>query len=479
MTEFMRIERKRRRAFTASGRVKILFLVFAAVIMAPWPALAQRTELERFIQRRVLPNGLEVIVVENHGVPLVTLEAVVKNGAFTQTPQYEGLAHVYEHMFFKANDDYPDPDGVMSRAAMLGAVFNAETHEEEVNYYLTLPSDSLEAGLRLLSSALQRPQFLPAELNRERSVVLGEYDRQESEPFWHLDQAMSNALWGAATSRKNTIGNRAVIAQVTQAQMRTIQHRYYVPNNTALIIAGDVTPPEAFERAARLYGGWTRGPDPFVTDPVPPIPPLVRDTAVVVEQDVGSVTVLIQWHGPSVTKDPHATFVADVFSDYLNLPGSEFQRRLVDTGLWQGVLVNYYTLDHVGPITVSGQTSPEKLRDALPAMIRELKRTADPGYFTAAKLEEVKAHRATDSAFGRERTVGFSHALAFWWSVAGLEYYLNYLDEMARQTPSDLVDYARKYIIDKPHVTGAMLSGALRQRMGLSAADLVRLGTWK
>lgn len=445
----------------------------------PGAVFAQRTELERFIQRRVLPNGLEVIVVENHGVPLVTLEAVVKNGAFTQTPPFEGLAHLYEHMFFKANDDYPDPDGVMARAAMLGAIFNAETHEEEVNYYLTLPSDSLDAGLRLLSSALQRPQFLPSELSREKTVVLSEYDRQESEPFWHLDQAMRNALWGNATSRKNTIGNRAVIAQVTQAQMRTIQHRYYVPNNTALIIAGDVKPQAAFERAARFYGGWARGPDPFAADPIPPIPPLVRDTAVVVEQDVGSVTVLIQWHGPSVTKDPHATFVADVFSDYLNLPGSDFQRRLVDTGLWQGVLVNYYTLDHVGPITVSGQTSPEKLRDALPAMLRELKRTGDPGYFTAAKLEEVKAHRATDSAFGRERTEGFSHALGFWWSVAGLEYYLNYLDEMARQTPSDLVDYARKYIIGKPHVTGVLLSSALRQRMGLSSADLIRMGTWQ
>ena len=477
----MRIERKRGRASAASGRMKILTCLIAALVIAPWPALlhAQRSELERFIQRRVLPNGLEVIVVENHGVPLVTLEAVVKNGAFTQTPQYEGLAHLYEHMFFKANDDFPDPDGVMTRAAMLGAIFNAETHEEEVNYYLTLPSDSLESGLRLLSSALQRPQFLPAELNREKIVVLGEYDRAESEPFWHLEQAMSHALWGAATSRKNTIGNRAVIAQVTQAQMQTIQHRYYVPNNTALIIAGDVSPADAFDRAARLYAGWNRGPDPFVADPIPPIPTLARDTGVVVEQDVGAVTVLLQWHGPSVTKDPHATFVADVFSDYLNLPGSEFQRRLVDTGLWQGVLVNYYTLDHVGPITVSGQTSPDKLRDALPAMIRELKRTAEPGYFTVDKLEEVKAHRSTDSAFGRERTLGFSHALGFWWSVAGLEYYLNYLDEMARQRPSDLVDYARKYIIDKPHVTGAMLSGGVRQRMGLSQAELVRLGAWK
>jgi zinc protease len=482
MTELMRTERKASRASAASGCASLLPLIAAVLLLCGLrgSASAQRSELERFIHRKVLANGLVVIVVENHGVPLVTVEAIVKNGAFTQSPEYEGLAHMYEHMFFKANDDYPDPDGVMSRASMLGAIFNAETHEEEVNYYLTLPSDSLDGGLRLLSSALQKPRFLATELASEKQVVLGEYDRAESEPFWHLDQAMSKALWGGAFSRKNTIGSRGVIQRVTPDQMRTIQRRYYVPNNTALIIAGDVTPTDAIARAERLFGSWQRGDDPFVTDPIPPVPPLVRDAGVFVEQDVGAATVFIQWQGPSVSADAQSTFVADVFSDYLNLPGSEFQRRLVDSGLWQGrVVVNYYTLDHVGPITVSGQTTPDKLREALPAMIRELKRVAEPGYFTAEKLEEVKAHRATDSAFGRERTSGFSHTLGFWWSVIGLDYYFNYVDEMARQRPTDLVQYARRYILDKPHVIGVLLSPEARRRTAISQDELVRLGTWR
>src|SRR5262252_5462144 len=64
---------------------------------------AQRAELERQIERQTLDNGLEVIVVRNRGVPLVTIEADVKNGSFTQGPQFEGLSHLYEHMFFKAN----------------------------------------------------------------------------------------------------------------------------------------------------------------------------------------------------------------------------------------------------------------------------------------------------------------------------------------------------------------------------------------
>jgi zinc protease len=475
----MRIERKRSHAGRASRATKFVAAsaVLALAVLTPLAASAQRQELTRFIQQRVLPNGLEVIVVENHGVPLVTVEAVVKNGAFTQSPDFEGLAHLYEHMFFKANEDFPD--GVMDRAANLGAMFNAETHEEEVNYYLTLPSDSLEGGLSLLSSALQRPRFLSVELAREKTVVLGEYDRAESEPFWHLDQAMSRALWTTSFSRKNTIGNRSVIQRVTPQQMRAIQRRYYVPNNTALIVAGDVNPADVFARVERLYGSWPRGADPFAAEPIPPIAPLAQDAAVIVEQDVGGATVLVQWHGPSVGKDPKSTFVADVFSDYLNLPGSEFQERLVDSGLWQSVLVNYYTLDKVGPITVSGQTTPEKLREAIPAMLRELSRVTQPGYFTKEQLDDVKAHRATDSAFGRERTSGFAHTLGFWWSVASLEYYLSYVDEMARQTPTDLANYARTYIVGKPHVTGVMMSTEAKRRVGLTRDELTKLAVWR
>jgi zinc protease len=475
----MWIERKRSCRGRASRGLRSALLLPLLILAGSSAVEAQRAELERFIQRRVLPNGLEVIVVENHGVPLVTIEAVVRNGSFTQTPEFEGLAHLYEHMFFKANATFPEPDGVANRASSIGAIFNAETHEEKVNYYLTLPADSLEAGLALMSAALQGPRFLPSELAREKLVVLGEYDRAESDPFWHFDQAMARALWTTMFPRKNTIGSRSVIQRVTADQMRAIQRRYYVPNNTALIIAGDIAPADAFARAERLFSRWPGAADPFASDPVPPVPPLQSDATVIVEQDVGAATVLIQWHGPSVGKDPKATFVADVFSDYLNLPGSEFQQRLVDSGLWQGVLVNYYTLNHVGPITVSGQTTPGRLREAIPAMLRELKRVTEPGYFTAEKLEDVKAHRPTDSAFGRERTSGFAHTLGFWWSVASLEYYFTYVDEMARQTAADLVQYARTYIIDKPHVTGVMLSPAARQSIGLTRGSLAQLGAWR
>jgi zinc protease len=440
-----------------------------------WPAAlaAQRTQLETFIHHKVLANGLEVIVAENHGVPIATVEFDVRNGAFTQRPGTEGLAHMYEHMIFKANEDYPEPDEFIRRASELGATFNGRTQEETVSYFMTLPSDSLAGGLHLMASALRGPKFLSAELEREREVVLGEYDRNESNPFFELQRAVDMRLYSGQFSRKNTIGTREVLQRVTPAHLFEIQRRYYVPNNTVLIVTGDVRPDSVFALAETMLGDWTRGEDPFASDPIPPIPPLTGHSAVFVEQPVGAVTVFVRWQGPSVRADPGATYAADVFSDALNQPGSRLHRKLVDTGLFETIGVNYYTLNNVGPITISGQTTPERLKTAMAALQEEITHLADAGYITAEELAATKAERAVSTAFGFDRPSEHAHTIGFWWSVSGLEYYMGYVDNMAAQTLDDVRGYARKYIVGKPMVVGILLPPGVRSMHRVTEADVL------
>ena len=447
-----------------------------ACLVLPSLAVAQRAELEKRIQQTTLDNGLDVIVVENRGVPLVTIEADVKNGSFTQGPQFEGLSHLYEHMFFKANAKYPQPDDFIARASELGAQFNGTTSEERVNYYLSLPADSVEGGMRFLAAALMNPLFLKEELERERAVVIGEYDRNESSPGFQFNTAMGKALWSTSWSRKNPLGERDVILSTTPEKMRAIQRRYYVPENTAIIITGAISPSKAFALAKSVFGGWRAPGDSLLPEPIPPIPPLTKDTALIVEQPIGTVVVMLQWHGPSARADADATYAADVFSDVLNQPGSRFQRRLVDSGLFHSIGVNYYTLNHVGPITIQGETSPGKLTEALAALREEIKKLSDPGYFSPAELNATKQHRIVGTMLGLERSSGFAHQLGFWWAVTGLDYFLGYVDNMAKQTPEDLRAYATKYIIGKPHVTGVLIPPEVRRGMQLEPEALLDRG---
>jgi len=451
-------------------RATIAFVTTICLLPAVLPA--QRAELDKIIKRRVLSNGLEIIVIENHGVPLATVEVNVRNGSFTQTPEYAGLAHMYEHMFFRANSEYPQSEMYLDRAAQLGAVFNGTTQEETVSYYLTVPADSVRGAIQWLTPALRAPLFLENELAVERQVVIGEYDRNESSPFFQLQRQMDTKLYPGNYSRKNVIGDRQVVATTTPEKMRFIQHKYYIPNNSVLIVAGDVKPDSIFAIAENQLGSWPRGPDPFATDPIPDIPPLTASDAIVAEAGVNAVSVLLQWQGPSVGKDPKSTYAADVFSDLLNDPRSRFQQRLVDSGLWQGVVVNYYTLNHTGPITISGQTSPEKLRQALAALDAEIKKLDDPAYFDPDELKAAQAHRSVTSAFGREEASAFAHTLGFWWSVASLEYYMGYVDNMAHQSTADMRAYADKYIVGKPRITGVLISPEGRQQIHLTVDEL-------
>jgi zinc protease len=455
------------------SRIRTALLVSALLSSLPSALLAQRAELERRIRRDTLANGLEVIVVENHGVPLATLEVDARNGSFTQSPTYEGLSHLYEHMFFKANASYPMPEQFVARASELGAVFNGTTTEERVNYYLTVPSDSTMPGLAFLAAALRTPLFRADELERERAVVIGEYDRAESNPFYALTTATGKALWGSAWSRKNPLGERAVILRTTPEQMRAIQRKYYAPNNVALIVTGDVNADSIFAAAHRLFDDWPRAADPFVTDPIPPVPPLSGNKAVIVEQPVNAVLVMMQWQGPGAHADPAATYAADVFSDVLNQPGSRFQRTLVDSGLWQSLLVNYYTLNNVGPITISGEVAPEKLRAAIAALDRELAEVGKPGYITAETVNSVKEKRIVETMESLERASGFAQQLGFWWAVTGMDYFFGYNDTMAKQSPEDLRRYATRYILGRPRVTGVLLSTDTRRSLALTEAELI------
>lgn len=448
--------------------------VVSAALLSALCAASAAAQADLPIRDTTLANGLHVIVVENHAIPLVTVELDVKNGAFTEGPSYAGLSHLYEHMFFKANKTIPSQERYLERLREMGSQFNGTTSEERVNYFITQGTDSLVPALQFMEDAIRGPLFLQDELVRERPVVLGEFDRGEANPYFHLGRGIDTLLWTPAFfNRKNPIGNRDTIIATPPEKMRTIQDRFYIPNNTALILAGDVTPAKGFRLAAQVFGDWPRGGDPF-SSPVPNPPPLTERKSVIVEQPVRSVALWIRWHGPSVGTDPEATYAADVLSTVLANPTSQFQKRLVESGLGFAATLNYYTLNHVGPITVFAQTTPEKVLDMERAILQEVARFTDSTYVTQDQLSAAQKQLGIQALYEREQPSEWAHTVGFWWSVASLDYYRTYVPNMQKVSRSDLARYARKYLAGKPFVAGAMLSPQDRKRIGLTPEALLQ-----
>src|ERR1043165_1544521 len=118
------------------------------------------------IAKKTLDNGLEVIVVENHAQPLVTIEIAVRNGSMTEPPDYNGLSHLYEHMFFKANQKLPSQEQWLAKARSLGMSWNGTTDTERVNYFVTTTSDHFAPSMEFLRDAVVMPLFDPKELEK-------------------------------------------------------------------------------------------------------------------------------------------------------------------------------------------------------------------------------------------------------------------------------------------------------------------------
>jgi zinc protease len=413
-----------------------------------------------------LANGLDVIVLENPVVPLVTIEIDVHNGAYVETEAYDGLSHLYEHMFFKANERIPDQEAYLRRTRELGMEWNGTTSDERVNYYFTLHSDRLRDGMQFMADAIRTPLFLQEELERERPVVIGEYDRAEADPGFHLHVEVGRALWGPLWVRKNVIGSRSVILSATREQMFAIQRRFYVPNNSALLVAGAVRAADIERLATEFFGDWPQAPDPFATDPPPRHPPLAAPALRVVERPVNAVSLTCAWHGPSVGEDPEGTYAADVLSFVLGQRNSRFYRRLVDSGLASRASLHYQTLSYTGPLQLWLVCGAEHFQAAYDTLCDEIAHLVDDGAFTDDDLEAAKTQLEIEQVYDAERPSQLVHTLGYWWAVAGLEYYERYVERLRRVDRDALRAFVRRYIEGRPAVTGVLVSPQDHERLG-------------
>ncbi len=418
-----------------------------------------------------LQNGLEVLVVEDPAVPLATIELVVKNGAFVQTDDLNGLAHLYEHMFFKANRDYPSQEQYLERVNELGIVFNGTTSNERVNYFITLSSKKLEEGLQFMNSASRFPLFIEEEMKKENVVVAGEFQRAESNPVFYLLKDGDERLWGDLMPRKNAIGSYEVILSATPEIMKDIKNRYYHPDNSMLVVAGDVRHDDVFNDVNRIYGDWARSTsNVFEKYPIPDFKPLSQSSSYITVSDIAQVPIYLRsWHGPDTRNDRAATYAADVMSFILSQRSSKLQQALVESGLAYQVSVGYSTQKYVGPIQVFMVPNPAQTEKALQVLQEQLDMMDDPNYFTDEQLTTAKEMLEIQDIYGKEKTSDYVHTVTYWWSTADLGYFTTYIPKLKAVTRADIQRYVQTYIKGKPSVQGILVSPNLRQMMQLDS----------
>ena len=414
-----------------------------------------------------LDNGLEVVVIENSRVPLATIEIAVKNGAFTEGPEYSGLSHLFEHMFFKANKDYPNQEKFLKRIQELGAMFNGTTGDERVNYFFTFDRDSLEAGLNFMNAAIRFPIYRTEDMQKERPVVDGEFQRAESDPGFQLQYEAGKRLWGENFTRKNAIGDHEIINTATPEKMMVIKDKYYFPNNSILVIAGDVKHDQAFAFAKKIYDNWAPSSfDPFEKYPIPDFKPLTQSEYFIKESSIAQTPyMVITWHGPEYRKDSAATLYADLFSTALNLNSSKWKQALIDKGLALYAGLSYTTNRYVGPIQIFVVPNPAKMKECYTEVMNQVAHFSDPDYLTDDQLQTAKESLIRNQIRATEKPSGLASQLTIWWASTSLNYYTDYIDNLQKVTRQDITNYINRYIKDKPYVAGMIINSEMNKQL--------------
>ncbi|WNG43122.1 insulinase family protein [Archangium minus] len=440
------------------GRLGLLMLVGWAIPVAAAPQ----------VHSRRLDNGLEVVVVERHALPLVTVELAVRAGAQVESPEYNGLSHLFEHLFGSDEDR-------RARLRELGVKTSAFTSVELVDFPFSTTPEHLEGVLTYLRDGLVSPRLHSEALKREQVGVTNEMNQMESMAGQTLYREVHRRLWWKYPSYKDQLGTRQAVLGATPEHLRTLHARYFVPNNSLLVVAGDVRAADVFAQVERVFRGWARAPDPFELYPRVVHPPLKGSEVVVDHEPVGMVKGGFHWQGPSGEGPGAELASAARLLGYLTEdPTSHFQKALVESGTCVSASLSWYEQRNVGPLDLDFEAAPERVDECLRAVLAELTRLKDEG-LTDEALRAAVRRMEVDQALDRERTRLFSRRLVLGWSVASVGAYLTSLEDARRVRREDLVRLLDTYVLGKPFVLGVMLSPEVAEQRKLDVAHFERL----
>lgn len=445
--------------FCRCALVSQLFLASASLVFGASAGTNKITETR-------LENGFEVLVYSEAKVPLVTLVLVFKAGAMTETADIDGLTHFWEHMFFKGNQKYKDQESFQKRIRELGIVFNGDTSAEKVRYFFTLPSSKFEEGVEFMADAIRTPKLEVTELERESAVVMNEYERNASQPGFGLYRLSNRILYGDKALKRDALGSAEIIKTANQAKLYRIRDEVFVPQNGALVVSGDVGEDLAVKTVGKYFSSWKNPPNWKLPDTTTEFLLKTKIEAIYTHPQAQNIVMEMSYQGPTTVSSKEHTFSVDILAFLLEHSNGKFYRKFVDSGLALDAGLSMVTTSVASEVNISAMVMPENFKKLKAELVSEVGKWSDPLYFTESELADVKRKMRIAHIRELNKPSEFGKSLAFWWAVAGLDYYNSYLDALDRVTLADVGVVVKKYL-SGPYLTSILSSPADAKKVGL------------
>ncbi len=255
------------------SRFSVVQLIPAATLALSAPAFAAADVLPFKATEKTLANGLKVIVVPTGFPNLVSVHIPVQTGSRNEVePGKSGFAHFFEHMMFRGTKAYP-PEKYQETITKAGARQNAYTSDDLTNYYTTFAKEDLETVLKVEADRFQNLSYPIEAFKTESRAVLGEYNKNSANPMQKLFETQREAAFTTHTYRHTTMGFLKDIEDMPNQYdySKVFFDRWYRPEKTTVIIAGDVEPAKAIALVEKYWAGWKKGnyKAPVPAEPAP------------------------------------------------------------------------------------------------------------------------------------------------------------------------------------------------------------------
>jgi zinc protease len=431
----------------------------AALAQPPAPAAGAAADVPdiKFETYR-LPNGLRVILSEDHRLPLVAVNLWYHVGPANEEPGRTGFAHLFEHMMFQGSKHVPADQHIKLLEGAGASDLNGTTDFDRTNYFETVPANQVELALWLESDRMGYllEQVTAATLANQQDVVRNERRQSvENQPYGIVDEAGVHALFPKSHPYyASVIGSHEDIQAAKLEDVRNFFKQYYAPNNASLAIVGDIDKATIKPLVEKYFGSLKRGPD--VTKPGVETPPITSERRLTVTDTIELPKVGMGWLTPPIFTDGDAD--ATVAANILGGGRSSrlFKSLVYEQQIAQSVTVQQNSLTLGSMFTIEVIARPGKTPEQIEAAINtelEKFRTAGP---EAAEVDRARNTIETGIVNGLQRLGGFGGVAD---RLNTYEHYLGdpgYLaKDLARYratTPATVKAFAEKYLTTNARV---------------------------
>jgi zinc protease len=386
----------------SSGRRAVVALLGAALVALGGAASSASNRPPKFeYQLSTLPNGLTVVLSEDHSTPIVHLQLWYHVGSKNEKPGRTGFAHLFEHLMFKGSKNV-SPEGHTSMISGRGGQSNAYTTEDETVFWETLPSNDLPLAIWLEADRMATLRIDKETFANERAVVKEERRlRVDNQPFGRLNEIIYDQAFTAHPYKHPTIGSMEDLEAASVSDVIDFYRTYYVPSNATLALVGDFDPVQAMALVNQYFGRIPK-PEREVPRDIPQEPPQTKEKRVTLRQPWPLPAVVVAYH---IIDDGHHEsyplhIEAKVLSDgqssriYQSLV---YDKQMAVAAFGEANLIEDPNLFYAVAIVQPGH-STESVADALIGELDRLK--TDP--ISAHELQRTKNQFARDYILSRE-----------------------------------------------------------------------------